>query len=227
MAKSNRTAFILTLLVVLGLFSLAGAVAFLALRTQPNSGFNTASKPSGETTTESSPLPGDRPQSSLNQVPLESDSGIDYGKLREYLQQQNWKMADQETYERLLDAAGPKAQSQGFTPQDEMDRFSCKDLNTVNQLWSSASNGKFGFTSQQSILRALGDYRKMYDQVGWQRLSGEWLIEWNYNPQTKRMSYRPGKEPNFTAPPPGHFPTVERGYNFEVSLDAVLKRCKF
>uniref|UniRef100_A0A832M4P3 GUN4 domain-containing protein n=1 Tax=Oscillatoriales cyanobacterium SpSt-402 TaxID=2282168 RepID=A0A832M4P3_9CYAN len=226
MAKSNRTAFILTSLVILGLFSLAGAVTLLALRMQLNSGSSSTSTSSVESTPSSPALPGERSQA-LEQVPLESDRGVDYRKLREYLQQRNWKAADQETYERLLDAAGPKAQSQGFTPQDEMDRLSCKDLRTVDQLWSNASNGRFGFTSQQNILRALGDYRKMYAQVGWQRSSGEWLIEWNYDPQTRRINYRPGKEPDFTSPPSGHLPTVERGYNFDVSLDAALKRCNF
>jgi hypothetical protein len=175
MAKRNRTAFILTLLVILGLFGLAGAVALLALRMQPNSGSNSTSTSSVETTPNPLASFGGRNQDSqaLEQVPLESDRGVDYRQLREYLQQQNWKAADQETYERLLEAAGAKSPSQGFTPQDEMDRLSCKDLHTVDQLWSRASNGRLGFTAQQSILRALGDYRKMYDQVGWQRLSGE------------------------------------------------------
>jgi hypothetical protein len=108
-----------------------------------------------------------------------------------------------------------------------MDTLSCSDLKVVDALWSTASEGKFGFTAQQNILRALGDYRKMYDQVGWQTLSGKWLLEWTYNPQTKRMDYKQGKEPNVTSPPPGYFPTVERGYNFDVSLDAALKRCGF
>ena len=226
MAKSNRPAFILTLLVILGLFSLAGAVTWLALRMQSNSGSSSSpNSPSGAIA--ESPAPLDNRSQLLNQVPLESDRNVDYRELREYLQQQNWKSADRETYERLLDAAGSTAQSQGFIPQDEMDTLSCKDLRTVDQLWSNASDGRLGFTAQQGILRALGDYRKMYDQVGWQNLSGEWLIEWTYSPQTKRMDYRSGKEPNFTTPPPGHLPTVERGYNFDVSLDTALKRCEF
>ena len=212
MSKNNRTAVILTLLIILGLFSLAGAIALVALKMQTHSSPNSvASSNSTE------------PQN----LATASDRNVDYSKLKEALQQQNWKAADRETYERLLEAAGPKAQAQGFIPEDEMETLSCKDLTTVDRLWSNASNGKFGFSSQQGILRALGDYRKMYEQVGWQRQSGEWQIEWNYNPQTKRMEYKPGREPNFTNPPSGHFPTVERGYNFDVSLDAALKRCKF
>jgi hypothetical protein len=164
---------------------------------------------------------------SLNQISLVSDRNVDYGQLRKYLQNKDWRAADRETYLRLLDAAGPKARSLGFTPQDEMAALSCTDFKTIDVLWSVASDGKFGFTAQQNILRALGDYRKLYEQAGWQKLSGEWLIEWVYTPQTRRMDYKPGKEPNFTNPPPGHFPTVERGYNFDVSLNGALKRCGF
>ncbi|NEQ28904.1 MAG: GUN4 domain-containing protein [Microcoleus sp. SIO2G3] len=222
MASKNRAVIVLTLLVVLGLFSLAGAIVWLGYRLQPGSESPSASSTS-PTVAATAPLDPNL----LAQVPLESDRNVDYSQLRAALQRQDWQAADRETYERLLEAAGPQALAQGFTPQSEMDTLSCKDLRTVDRLWSQASGGKFGFTAQQSILRALGDYRKMYDQVGWQRLSGEWLLGWNYNVQTQRMDYKPGQEPDSTTPPPGHFPTVERGYNFGVSLDAALDRCQF
>lgn len=228
MKKNNQPALILAFLVVLGLFSLAGAVIWLGLRMQSNN-------PAASVAPVSSPNTGNAeiPQQSgdvakeLNQVPLESDRSVDYRKLRDHLLQKNWRAADRETYERLLEAAGPKARSIGFIPKEEMDLLSCKDLQTVDRLWSSGSNGLFGFTAQQGVLKALGDYRKMYDEVGWQNRSGEWAIEWTYNPQIKRMDYKSGKEPNFIKPPAGHFPTVERGYNFDASLDSALKRCKF
>lgn len=70
---------------------------------------------------------------SLEQVPLESDRHVDYSKLREALQRQDWRTADRETYERLLDAAGSKTQAQGFTNEDEMSTLSCKDLKTVDR----------------------------------------------------------------------------------------------
>lgn len=228
MKKNNKPALILTLLVVLGLFSLAGAVIWLGMRMQSN-GPTASVAPVSSSSAPSAEIPqqsGDVAQQ-LNQVPLESDRSVDYQKLRDSLLQKNWRAADRETYERLLEAAGPKARSTGLIPQSEMNLLSCKDLQTVDRLWSTASNGLFGFTAQQGVLKALGDYRKMYDEVGWQSRSGEWAIEWTYNPQIKRMDYKPGKEPNFTKPPAGHFPTVERGYNFDASLDGALKRCKF
>ncbi len=228
MKKNNQPALILTFLVVLGLFSLAGAVIWLGMRMQSNgpaasvAPVSSSSAPSAEIPEQSSDV-----AQQLNQVPLESDRSVDYRKLRDSLLQKNWRAADRETYERLLEAAGPKARSTGLIPKEEMDLLSCKDLQTVDRLWSTASNSLFGFTAQQGVLKALGDYRKMYDEVGWQSRSGEWAIEWTYNPQIKRMDYKLGKEPNFTKPPAGHFPTVERGYNFDASLDGALKRCKF
>lgn len=227
MKKNNQPALILAFLVVLGLFSLAGAVVWLGLKMQSN-GQKDSIAPVDSANPGSPEIPeqsGDIAQK-MNGIALESDRNVDYRKLRDNLQQKNWKIADRETYERLLDAAGPKAQAVGLIPKEEMDLLSCKDLNTVDRLWSTASNGKFGFAAQQSVLKALGDYRKMYDEVGWQNRSGEWAIEWSYNPQTKRMNYKSGKEPNLINPPAGHFPTVERGYNFDASLDAALKRCK-
>ncbi|MCY7276259.1 MAG: GUN4 domain-containing protein [Phormidesmis sp. CAN_BIN44] len=148
------------MLIILGLFSLAGAVVWFGLKTQPNNGlpFIPGSPSSSASSNNPSLSQDDRTQSLL----LESDRNVSYSKLRDDLQQ-NWKAADRETYERLLEAAGSKAQAQGFTPQDEMDTFSCKDLRTIDRLWNNASNGKFGFAAQQGTLRALGDYRKMYD----------------------------------------------------------------
>ena len=192
MAKNNKPALIITFFLVLGLFSLAGAVVWVGLKMQSNDpaasvpSVSSASGGSAEIPQQS----GDVAQK-LNQVPLESDRSVDYRKLRDNLLQKNWRAADRETYQRLLDAAGPKAQATGLIPKEEMDLLSCKDLQTVDRLWSSASNGLFGFTAQQGVLKALGDYRKMYDEVGWQNRSGEWAIEWTYNPQIKRMDYKP------------------------------------
>jgi hypothetical protein len=223
--KSETPALILAFLITVGLVG-TGFWWFKPAGT----GINQPGEPKPASSTLSNPPASSQAAASPNaesQLALASDRHVDYSQLSAALQKKDWKVADRETYLRLLDAAGPKAQALGFTPQAEMNTFSCTDLKTVDALWSAASNGKFGFAAQQSILRALGDYRKLYDQVGWQKPSGEWLIEWTYNPQTKRMDYKPGKEPNFINPPPGHLPTVERGYNFDVSLDGALKRCGF
>lgn len=220
MKKNNKTGiYLLTLLMIVGLFSVAGAIVWYGFRSKP------LNLPESKQVVSPS-IPSANPPS-LDEVQLRSERNVDYTLLREYLHKQDWKDADRETYLRMLDAAGPKAQANGMTPQDEMDHLPCTDLRTIDQLWSAASHGQQGFTIQMNLTRALGDYRKMYDKVGWQELppSNKWLFEWTYNPQTKRMEFVKGKEPNYLNPPPGHLPTVEIGYNFGVALSGALTRC--
>jgi hypothetical protein len=41
-------------------------------------------------------------------------------------------------------------------------------MKTVDQLWSKASNGNLGFTTQRQILREAGDdYRQAYNKMEW------------------------------------------------------------
>lgn len=219
MAKKNTAGiYLLAFLITIGLFSVTGAIIWNGLRSSKS---NTMSLYSTN-----EPLTNH----SLDQVQLKSEHNVDYSKLREYLQQKDWRDADRETYLRMLDAAGAEALAKGMTPQDEMDTFSCTDLKTIDQLWSVGSNGQQGFTVQMNIFRALGnDYRQMYDKVKWQKLppSNQWLFQLTYNTQTRRMEFLPGKEPNYKDPPPGHLPTAEIGYNFDVALSSALKRCGF
>jgi len=236
MAKDNKTGiYVLTLLIVAALFSVAGAIVWYGLRPTPEATPTTTSAPANSLTNPTpnaafSPGKASTNPRSLDEVQLTNGRGIDYSKLRSDLRQKDWRAADRETYLRMLDAAGPEAQAKGMTPQAEMETLSCTDLRTVDQLWSAASNAHQGFTVQMNILRGLGnDYRKMYAQVGWQKLppSNEWQFQWTYNPQTRRMEFLHGKEPNYSNPPPGHLPTVEIGYNLDVAFSGALKRCGF
>lgn len=218
MGKNNQTAVALSVLVVLGLFSIAAGLAWV--------GYQLTQSKSDSTKTATSST--DNPSanvSSPTEVSAANTSKLDYSKLQEDLQKKDWKAADRDTYELMLQAAGQKAQAKGFIPKNEMATLSCAFVKKIDDFWTKASGGQQGFSVQQDILKAQGDYRKMYAQVGWQSPTGEWLIDWNYNPQIKRMEYKPGKEPNFKNPPPGHLPTVERGYNFDVSINEVLQRC--
>lgn len=158
-------------------------------------------------------------------------SQVDYTKLEEYLQKKDWRAADKETYERLLEAAGPRAVSDGQIHRDEMELLSCDDLKLVDGLWRKNSNGKFGFAIQRHILRRVGSWQNMYETVGWRKLSGEWLIQVETAVQPNgnfRLEFLPGKEPNYTDNAPmGHLPFKERAYNFEVGIDDALRDCSF
>lgn len=234
--SQKKGVFILTLLVVAGLFSVAGAIIWSGLQQNsqlaPKINAGTAQSPASPTIINnfSAPPQGAAMPRSLNEVETKSDRSINYSQLQEYLRAKDWRMADRETYLRLLDAAGSLAQARGMIPQSEMDTLSCADLRTIDQLWSTATNGQQGFATQMNIFRAVGfDYRKMYDTIGWQKLppANTWAFEWRYNTQDRRMEFVPGKEPNYTDPAPGYLPTVEIGYNLDVAFSGVLKRCGF
>jgi GUN4-like len=48
-----------------------------------------------------------------------------------------------------------------------MNSLSCVDLKTIDRLWSTASDGKLGFSAQEKILsEQKNDYRQMYEAVG-------------------------------------------------------------
>ena len=111
---------------------------------------------------------------------LKSEKGIDYSKLRDLLAAGQWKEADGETTNVMLQAAG--RQEQGWLDTDDIDKFPCEDLRTINQLWLHYSNGKFGFSVQKEIYESLVGtkeydkeiWREFWVAVGW-RKGDEWL----------------------------------------------------
>lgn len=164
------------------------------------------------------------PTSDLSSVPLTSDRGISYIPLRRSLEEKNLKQANEETTEALLKAFGAKSNQTGNVDIQEAANPPCSDIKTVDQLWSKASNGNLGFTTQRQILRETGDdYRQAYNKMQWQRPGGEWLIQYVYD--GRRANFKPGYEPNYTNPDKGNLPTFERGYNFQYSFDGTLAKC--
>ena len=124
-------------------------------------------------------------KSELNEVPLLSKRGVDYTKLRDLLAAQKWKEADLETTRAIFQAAGK--QNGAFLTEEEVNKISCEDLRTVNQLWLDSSNEHFGFSVQKEIYERLGGhytnpqfYLNEYfwenfgDSIGW-RKGGNWL----------------------------------------------------
>jgi uncharacterized caspase-like protein len=119
-------------------------------------------------------------------VPLKSERGVDYTKLRDLLASGKWKEADEETREVILKAAG--REKERWLNSLSIDNFPCEDLRTIDQLWVKYSNGRFGFSVQKRIYHSLGEIKKydrswdeFGDTVGW-RVNGEWLSKDNiYN----------------------------------------------
>ncbi len=115
-------------------------------------------------------------------VPLKSERGVDYTKLRDLLAAGKWVEADGETANKMLEVAEKK--EEGWLGVSDIDRFPCEDLRTIDQLWVKYSNGRFGFSVQKRIYQSLEGTRQydeneiwkaFSDRVGW-RVNGKWWL---------------------------------------------------
>uniref|UniRef100_UPI0013655721 GUN4 domain-containing protein n=1 Tax=Cylindrospermopsis raciborskii TaxID=77022 RepID=UPI0013655721 len=101
-------------------------------------------------------------------------------KLDSLLKSQNFREADLETDKVILAVAN--REREGWLRIEDAEKFPCKELRSIDQLWLKYSRGKFGISVQQQIYQSLGgtkylDYDvwcKMGDRVGW-RKGGKWL----------------------------------------------------
>ncbi|VXD16223.1 Serine/threonine kinase [Planktothrix serta PCC 8927] len=130
--------------------------------------------------------------SNFNSTSPLSEVGIDYSSLIELLAHGDWKTADEYTWQLILYMGEREAEK--WLRSEDIERFPCADLNTLNWLWEYYSQGLFSLTNQWQIFYNLeGDYAKFCDQVGWRR--GE---SWIYY-----------EELDFTLnAPPGHLPII-------------------
>ncbi|MEW6494767.1 MAG: GUN4 domain-containing protein [Cyanobacteriota bacterium] len=129
----------------------------------------------------------------LPYLPLRSDVGVDYTRLRSLLAAGQWKEADEETRKVMIEAA--RREKEGLLDREASETFPSTDLRTINQLWEKFSKGRFGFTVQKRIWesivgnavvdiempqqRHLDNHFKEHidqfgDRIGWS-VKGNWL----------------------------------------------------
>ncbi|MEM9543031.1 MAG: GUN4 domain-containing protein [Cyanobacteria bacterium P01_E01_bin.42] len=107
-----------------------------------------------------------------------------YQWLEEYLQNGEWKKADEETYRVMLQTVGKKMGKQYLSLADIRD-FPCEDLRIINQLWLDYSNNRFGFSVQKNIWLSVGGkpgeeynyqlYVKYAQKVKWYDEQGDYV----------------------------------------------------
>lgn len=90
---------------------------------------------------------------------LKSAVGMDYRRLRDLLAGGKWKEADEET-RRVILVVG-KREDKGWLDSTTTEKFPCKDLRTIDQLWLKYSHGRFGFSVQQRIYKSLGGNQRV------------------------------------------------------------------
>jgi eukaryotic-like serine/threonine-protein kinase len=108
-----------------------------------------------------------------------------YAQLETYLQNKQWQQADVETDKLLLKIAGEKSELDAQTSQ----KIRCKSLQTIDQLWTQNSDGRFGFTPQKKVYLATGNdfndyvestYEAFGDRLSW-RIFGSWKRYQDFN----------------------------------------------
>jgi len=116
-----------------------------------------------------------RPES----LPLNSEKEVDYSKLQNLLAQGKWKEADNETADVMLKVGG--REKKGWLDTASIQKLSCTDLRTIDNLWVKYSEGRFGFSVQKRIWESVGgtpadyeSYERFGDRVEW-RVNSEWL----------------------------------------------------
>lgn len=119
---------------------------------------------------------------------LTSEKGVDYTRLRDLLKTGQWKEADKETADRMLEAMA-KDRWDNVASSDLLN-FPCADLRTIDGLWVTCSGGRFGFSVQKEIYVECGAsldveypgdeiWEAFLDRVGW-RVSGSYIY-YSYN----------------------------------------------
>lgn len=77
-----------------------------------------------------------------------------YEKLHDQLASQQWFEADKETVSLIADIAGA-TDLEELSPRD-IRSFSCGELQAIDRLWTTYSDGRFGFSVQMQIYQELG-----------------------------------------------------------------------
>jgi hypothetical protein len=109
-----------------------------------------------------------------------------YQQLEEYLKNQQWYEADQETWKLMLKVTN--REEEGYLQLDNIKNFPCEDLLTLDRLWveySKKHGFEFGFSVQKQIYVECGGildfmnpssktWNQFYDRTAW-KSEGNWV----------------------------------------------------
>ncbi|MDH6059132.1 GUN4 domain-containing protein [Chrysosporum bergii ANA360D] len=106
---------------------------------------------------------------------MESSVGIDYSNFKKLLSEGKWKQADVETARLLCLAVRENEKRLNIIDEIDTDdtwlssehipNIPSKDLNTINNLWLTYSNGKFGFSVQKEIYKSYGGTQEFNGEI--------------------------------------------------------------
>ncbi|WP_320676632.1 GUN4 domain-containing protein [Prochlorococcus sp. MIT 1300] len=137
-----------------------------------------------------------------------TSQGIDFGPLQDDLLSERFEEADRYTSAILRKLAGVSAEKRGYVYFSEVESISGVDLVTLDRLWVAYSQGRFGFSVQSRLLKALdGRYDRLWPRIGWKK-DGVW-------------TRYPGAFTWSLSAPEGHMPLVNQLRGVRL-MDAIL-----
>ncbi|NJO40232.1 MAG: TIR domain-containing protein [Cyanobacteria bacterium RU_5_0] len=139
---------------------------------------------------------------------LASDRGVNYTQLEELLKAGEWEKADQETADRMREVMGRLTGSfpSNLLYDEDIEKFPCTDLRTINQLWVKYSKGRFGFSVQQKLYLDCG--AKLDGKYPGDKIFNEFCVRigwFEYWEKRKELTFD-------ISATPGHLPTMPPFY---------------
>jgi len=111
---------------------------------------------------------------------MESVSGFDFVPLLTALKTGEYREADQLTRDGLITLAGEAAVARGYVYFTEVASIPVEDLSTIERLWNTYSDGKFGYSLQRKAFTAKKvnrNFELFFDRIGWKNKDGS-LLRW-------------------------------------------------
>merc|ERR1712205_79504 len=103
---------------------------------------------------------------------IESEMDADYEPLIKALQDEEWELADQLTRDMLIWLGGEQTRQRNFVYYAEVKNLPVKDMQTIDKLWTTFSEGKFGYSVQKKLWNSKkvnGDFNLFVDEIAWNK----------------------------------------------------------
>ncbi|MGB5959280.1 MAG: GUN4 domain-containing protein [Coleofasciculaceae cyanobacterium] len=94
------------------------------------------------------------------EIQLLSEVDADYTQLRDLLVKRDWLGADAETTKLILTISGKNKRDYESLRIEDIEKFPCTDLCTIDLLWQYYSDGKFGFSYQNRLWNVICQVRQ-------------------------------------------------------------------
>lgn len=104
--------------------------------------------------------------------PIATECGADYIPLLTALQCEQWEEADQLTRDLLIWIGGEGTRSRNFVYFAEVKSLPMKDMTTIDNLWTTYSKGKFGYSVQKQIWnnkKVKGSFELFCTEIEWNK----------------------------------------------------------